>query len=139
MTGNLNIEWRDKIAYVNLKVIENRRTKIEKRKAGVLSKSGKTFLVFRNKLHWFRKYNGYGFSKKLVVTLAMMGVEKIELHYTNQETKQKSLYVIKIDDIMKHGFLYEAEPKEYRTGQIIHWDEQYIVPKKYMKTVMEKV
>lgn len=54
---------------------------------------GDTFTTIRTPLHFFRKYNGFALSKKVIGYLASKGVTKVTIVYTQSINKTKRLNI----------------------------------------------
>ena len=63
---------------------------------------GKTFRTFRDKQHYFRKYQGYGVALEVIEFLKEAGIEKIEI--IDHNSNMIETYV---DEVEKEGILYK--------------------------------
>lgn len=89
---------------------------------GHISKDGKRFITKRSQEHFFIKYKGFGFNKKLVEILEKEGVEKVIIYYTRKDGGE-TLYITTPKTIKEKGILIKEEG----------FEEQYVLPVEFFE------
>lgn len=92
---------------------------------GLLKSDRTEFLSVRNKCHFFRKFNGFGISKELLMHLENMGVLKIKIVYLKDENKIE-VWKTYLNIFFRKGILYQ-------NGS----DVQLILPREYWRVENE--
>jgi len=79
--------------------------------AGTLRKD-KTYVTYRNKDHFFRKFEGFGISTKLLMELRRQGCRKIIIVYDIGE--KQILYEVHPDTFLSTGIIWKFRQADYQ-------------------------
>lgn len=68
-------------------------------------RTDRVYITFRNKDHWFKKYNGFGISFSVLDELKNYDVVLIKIIYTKQDNTQE-VYITELNKFFEEGLVY---------------------------------